>query len=355
MKRRILILTTLFLIIAIPSGTALAESLYDTVVEAGEEINNDVVLISDNLEIDEGATVDGSVVVVSGNAKIAGTVTGDVVLFSGNLETTETAVIEGDCVLLSGNLTNNAAGISCTNVSSGAPDFIANLDIPGIPAIPNLPELDGVPNVNVHVSEPSFFRNIVESGGSAVMMGILAFVIAYFIPSNISRVQEAVEQKVVVSGTVGLLTAVAVPSLIALLVPVSIILTIVCIGLLGFPIMLALGIGLGAATIFGWVTMGSMFGQRLARWFKMKQQSLPLTAALGTAALTFGIGLLGAIPFVFGEGLLTTALICVGLGATALTHFGTRSYPRLAGEPVIDGGKLTAVLDTLPEDPADLK
>jgi hypothetical protein len=61
-----------------------------------------------------------------------------------------------------------------------------------------------------------------------------------------------------------------------------------------------------------------------------------------------------------GEGLLTAIIGSIGLGAVALTRFGTRPYPaynRVVEAPVKeDPDKVTAVLETLPvEDATDLK
>jgi len=119
---------------------------------------------------------------------------------------------------------------------------------------------------------------------------------------------------------------------------------------------------LALGAIFGWITVGSLFGQKLVQWLNIKPASLPLVTALGTAVLTFVINLLDAIPFIPGEGLLAGLILSVGLGATALTHFGTKAYPRLGGGPAITSGsledrvKIRTAFDTLPpEDPTDLK
>lgn len=149
------------------------------------------------------------------------------------------------------------------------------------------------------------------------------------------------------SGGVGLLTVVAVPSLAVLLLLTSVVLLIVCIGLIGFPIVFAMLLALTAAVLFGWIAVGHLFGQQLAEPLRLKNRSLPVTAALGTAVLTFILGLMGAIPFVFGAGLLTFLALCLGLGATALTQFGTRPYPAAAAVQE-DEAKVTAVLETLP-------
>ncbi len=341
MKRRIVILLSLFLILAIPSGLAFA----DTIVGEGETINNEVIIFDDNLEINEGSTVNGDVVIFGGNALIAGNVTGDIVLFGGNLEMTETAVNDGDCVIIGGNFTNST-DMSCHNVMAGTPDFLN--DIPGIPEF----NADFNPEIEIDVPTPvSNSNGWVEMIGSTIMMGILAFVIASFIPNQLTRIQSTVKQKTVVSGTVGVLTAVAVPSLIALLIPVSIILTFVCVGLLGYPIIFGLAVGFGVSLLIGWVAMGSMLGDRLARMLQMDDARVPLITALGTATLTLLMGLLGNIPFVFGEGILAGVLASVGLGATVLTHFGTKGYPRVMAAPsatVLDAEKVTAVMDTLP-------
>jgi hypothetical protein len=152
------------------------------------------------------------------------------------------------------------------------------------------------------------------------------------------------------SGAVGVLTAVAVPSLVVLLIPVSLILLLVCIGLLGFPIIFALLLGLVAGAVFGWIAIGDLFGRWLAEPLKLKNRSLAVTASLGTVVLTFVISLLGVFPFVVGEGILAFLVMSIGLGAAALTQFGTRRYPAVIVHQ--DEAKVTAVLETLPAEDA---
>lgn len=353
--KRIVPIFILLILLAIPTSAAMAQGDDDKVVAGGETIDDDLVIFSGDLDIDEGATVTGDVVMMSGNAHIAGTVEGDIVLFSGNMETTETADIQGDCVLFSGNFSDLSNNVSCTNVSSEFPAALR--DLPDI----TRPRLNAPP-IGEGDLRPSFLGNLLGAIGSSILLGILAFVVAAFAPRQLGRTREAVRTKTVVSGTVGLLTAVAIPSLIAILAPISAILILACgIGLLGFPIIIALAVGLAAGAIFGWVTIGSLFGQKMTQLLNINPANLPVVTALGTAVLTFGISMLDAIPFVPGEGFLAGLITCVGLGATALTHFGTKVYPRLsgptlAGGPVENSDKFRAVFDTLPpEDPSDLK
>ena len=351
--KRIATIFILLILLAIPTGAALAQGDNDKVVATGETVDDDLILFSGNLDIDKGATVTGDVVVMSGNARIAGTVEGDIVLFSGNMETTETADIQGDCVLFSGNITDQSNNISCTSVSSEFPAALR--DLPNIAR----PRPFSPPVDNVEVHRTGFLGNLLGAIGSSVLLGILAFVVASFAPRQLRRTREAVQAKAIVSGTVGLLTAVAIPSIIAILAPISAILVLACgIGLLGFPVIIALAVGLAIGALFGWVTIGSLFGQKISQWLNINPTSLPLVTALGTAVLTFIINMLDVLPFFPGEGLLAGIFICIGLGATALTHFGTKTYPRLSGPAIADGpvensAKVTAVFDTLP--PEDLK
>ena len=111
-------------------------------------------------------------------------------------------------------------------------------------------------------------------------------------------------------------------------------------------------LGMVAAGFLGWFTVGNIVGEFLAERLNRKTLSQPATTALGTIVITFTLGFLGAIPFVIGESLIWMAIVALGLGATALTKFGTRAYPLVAA-PVLNQEKITAVLETLP-DKADI-
>jgi hypothetical protein len=73
-------------------------------------------------------------------------------------------------------------------------------------------------------------------------------------------------------------------------------------------------------------------------------------ATLGTVTLTLVLGLIGLLPPIFGGWLVSSVVACVGLGATALTQFGTKPYP--PAESADNAAKVSAVLDTLPPDDA---
>lgn len=371
MKRRVVIpvlLVLLLLIAAVPA--AFAAPALDTVIGENEVVNNDVVVLDGNLEIQHGAVVNGDVVVFNGDALVDGRVNGSVTLFNGSLETGDDVIITGECVLLNGELTGSSTLIDCTaienlnlqwdNFSKLAPNLFPNVIPPVPPIAPELPAAPLAPEAPITPVQPvPATRTAASTGGSifgilalTVLTGFLGFLAGAIMPANLRQIVSVARRKPLVSGLAGGLTAVAVPSLIVLLIPVSIILTFVCIGLLGFPIMILLALGLMAGLVLGWIAVGAWLGERLFN--REGQRSLAWSAALGTALLTFGVGLLDLIPFVIGEQILIAVIFFVGLGAVALTQFGMKPYPRDPEQPIVlDEDKIEDVLKTLPDEAAE--
>lgn len=363
--KKLLILIALLAVLVVPTQAAMAGPLYDdgTKVEKDETVNNDIVVFDGDLIVEEDATVNGDVILFNGDADIAGTVNGDVVVFNGDLNASNGAVINGDCVLLNGGLADDTdAGISCTDVEN-LPNFMAGLPAINInpPTPPTAPDVPDIPTVQIAREGNGFWDSLGAAFLQSLLLGFFAFVIASLAPQQMGRIENAAARKPVASGMVGLLTAVAVPSIAILLAIISAILILVCIGLLGFPIIFLLLVGFAIAALVGWVTIGNLLGRKMVKGLNMKHRSLAVTATLGTFALTMIIGLMEAIPFVFGSGLVSFLITCVGLGAVVLTRFGTQAYPLGAIDaPVIaeDPEKVNAVLETLhidEDDIADLK
>jgi hypothetical protein len=359
MKRATLILLFLTLFLAAPTSVALAASRNDNIIKEGDVVDRDVTVYGDNLVVEEGAIINGNVFVYGGNAVLAGTINGDVsvfggnstlsgdvtgaiVVFGGNLAIKETAALTGDCVSLGGNVSGaSSIGVTCSSIPG--PEIISTIF-----SMPRKPE---VPSGPIHFSRRSpvstFFSGLAQAVGRSLMLGILALVIAAILPDQITRMANAIRQNPATVGTVGVLTAVAVPSLAALLALISAILTLVCIGLLGFPLVFILLAGLGAAALVGWISVGSLVGERLAEPLRLNNRTLPVTTAVGTIALTLVAGILMIGPFAFGGWLVNGIIFSVGLGAAALTQFGAKAYPRPAKHA---SAKVGSVLETLPDD-----
>jgi hypothetical protein len=343
-KRLTILLALLGLLLLLPTGLALAAPPFNTtVVETGERINNSIILFDGDLTVAADSVVNGDVVLFNGDFTLAGRVDGDVVLFNGDMAAAETAVITGDCVVLNGTITDETArGLGCTQAAN-FPLFTPDL----APRLSQMMTAMGEPVPRHNGSVLGFFGNLARVAGNSLLMGFLAFVAVALLPEQVGRTTEAMRRKPGASGVIGLLTAVAVPSLIALLLPVSLLLTLVCIGLLGFPIMFALAVGLGAGLLLGWIGLGHLLAQRIAAMFNLRTRSQPIVTAFSTALLTLTIGLLALLPGSFIVTFGGWVLAVLGLGAVALTQFGTRSYPALAG-PRPNRDKVTAVLETLP-------
>ncbi|HMT21420.1 MAG TPA: polymer-forming cytoskeletal protein, partial [Promineifilum sp.] len=341
-------------------------------------VNNDVVVLDGDLEIRSGAEVNGDIAVFNGDAFIDGRVNGSVTLFNGDLETGRGASISGECVLLNGDVLGDSGPSGCTAIQSlefgqkwlnelppmeefVVPPMPAMPETPAMPEMPAMPEAPAQPRGEIVPSVPAqengFFNTAARFLGiigSSLLFGFLGLLTAAILPDQLRQIVNTAREKPVVSGMAGALTAVAVPSLIILLIPLSIVLTFVCIGLLGFPIMFLLGLALVGGGFLGWITIGARLGSRVVG--RGKTDHIKRSAALGTALLTFIVGLLSFMPFIFGEALLSFIILCMGLGAVALTQFGMKPYPRRprAGDSSNDpdAGKVESVLNTLPPEDA---
>ncbi len=367
------IVVLLLLLFLLPTTTLFAQ----TVVNDGNEINNDVEVFDEDLVVEEGAVINGDVAVFNGNAIISGTINGDLAVFNGtttiygtmggdvavfnaDLIVESTALFPGDCFVFNGTLVNKGNGsYDCLLLPNVVPTGLMNQL--GGDFTPNIGEnFHPVPPIEHTGNRSNFESGVATAGVSSLFMGFIAFVIAAIFPHRLQRVSATVRKKPVAGGTVGLLTMFAVPILLTFLTLLSLLFTLVLIGLLGFPIVALMSFAYGAAIVLGWVGVGNAFGNWLAGKLKLNNQNLKTTAVLGTIVLTFALGVLGAIPFVFGESLLLALLVWVGLGSVMLTKLGKRPYPphidadfEIYIEP--DAEKVTAVLETLPDDPNTLK
>lgn len=342
-ERRILWALALLLLLVIPSSAVLAAPLAQRDVGDDETVYGDVVLFDEDFSLADGGRVTGDIIIFNGNADIAGTVTGDLVLFNGNLMMSDTAVLNGDCVLFNGASTGDGS-VNCTNLNVELPQELVNF----------LGNLEINPETMVEVQEPPLIQRILGGTaaaiGWAVLLGLLSFAAASVMPQPMTRIENTLRQRPVASGAIGLLTTFSMPFVALTLALVSIPLILLCgLGLLGYPLIGVMFLAMIAAGFLGWFTVGNIVGAFLAQKLNMNASSQAMTTALGTAAITFVLGFLGAIPFVIGESLIWWAIVFLGLGATALTKFGTREYPLVAEVGPLNQDKITAVLDTLPD------
>jgi hypothetical protein len=347
MKRKhIVVFIIVLLLTAVPLGAAYAAPPFqeDTTVETGETVRNDVVLFDGDLEVEDGGVISGDVVLFNGDADIAGTINGDLVLFNGDFSAGETAVISGDCVVFNGDIDDQtAAGLDCTNIG-GMPPFMGSL----VNSVSQQGTGETFTPAPAAMENDSIAGGVFEAVARSLLFAVFAFVVVALAPSHLRQIESAVRMKPVASGTVGFLTAIAVPALVTILTIISAILVIVCIGFVGLALAFAMMAALGIASLFGWIAMGDLMGQWLAGRLGWHKMSPAVVAAFGVGLMTFLLGFLAAVPFTFGVGLVSLIIGFIGLGAVALTRFGTRPYPSIVF--VEDEIKINSVLDTLPDE-----
>ena len=240
-------------------------------LDADEVLDQNLIVLGGSVNIADGARVTCSVVIVGGSLTLAGTVDEDVVVFGGSANLQDTAVIEGELVTVGGDIQRDPESIVRGGESEG---FGVGRD----PRDDWFPFRDRIPFLSPVLG---FYRTVLEAFVSAVGLGLLALLVMLFWPEQTARVSAAVTSAPGASGGLGLLTAIAVPVLIAVTV------VTICLAPLGFvgAILYA------AAMVFGWIALGHVVGARLA----------PLLLA------------------------------AIGLGAVTLTRFGTQPY--LPGGP----------------------
>jgi hypothetical protein len=134
------------------------------------------------------------------------------------------------------------------------------------------------------------------------------------LPKPIQHTAKTALEQPILSGGVGLLATVGFP---LLLIGIGITIVLIPISLTGFLVM-------ALAWFLGRVALGVEIGRRIAPLFK-QDWALPLCAGVGTFTLTFVVdAVIKIIPCI---GWLFALLIGVlGLGAVALTRFGTQPY-----------------------------
>lgn len=264
------------------------------------------------LKVDEGATVDGQVVVM-GEADVAGEIVGDV-FAAGSLVLRETAYVNGD-VTSAGTIEQDPGAVIVGELlpfaEGGGFRWEAPVTVPF--AMPRTWErsfqIDQTPRW-VH-----FLWSIVRGFVSVVMLGLLALVIASLWPAQTERIGRVIEEAPLTAFGTGLLSL-----LVATVVAVLLTLTI-CLSPFAILGLIVVGIGV----LLGWVALGLVLARRvLVGAFNQPSPRPAVAAMLGTALITLVL----ALSRVFGvlHTLLLLFLVPPAVGAVVLTRFGSMPY-----------------------------
>lgn len=274
----------------------------DNLTVASGEVVDSLLALGCNVTIEQGATIQGDLVLFGGNASIAGTIGTNIASFGGNVALDSTAVVNGEITSVGGNV-NRAAGAV---VQGGVNSTGGNA-----PRIRPVQPVPPIPPAGPFSRTFDFGLGLIGGVITALAFAALGALVVIFAPEPTRRVGNAVTAKPLNVAGVGCLTLFLLPILMLLLV----------ITLIGIPVALVIGFIAFVAWVFGWIALGYLTGEKILQAFKARD-ILPVVAViLGVVILTLisQIMWLGWIVSFVG-GLL-------GIGAIVLTRFGTRPYP----------------------------
>lgn len=286
---------------------------------SGESLDGSLMILGGVANLDEGSTVEKDVTVIGGTINVNGQVKGNVSAVGGMVSLGSTAVVGGDVNTLAGQLTRDDGARIDGQVNTGTTGPFS-LVVPGtvqIPGLENMPPITLPRNVNAPVVDVHF--NPLWDGLwwliRSFFWAALAVLVALFLSQRTERVAESVLKNPLVAGGMGCLTMLIVPLILLVLV----------ITICGIPFALLGAFALWIAWGFGIIVIGYEIGKRLALLFK-SDWAIPVSAGIGTFALTLGLNGIGALVPCVGW-MAPAAVGLVGLGAVLLTRFGGRVYP----------------------------
>lgn len=272
---------------------------------SGEQLDGNLVVFGGTATLEDGSTVVGDVVILGGNLDANGEITGSVVGVGGNVQLGDSAVVDRD-VMIIGSTLDRALGATV------AGEVVNGLNVTG-PFSFRVPTDVRVPRFQLGLN-PIF--SFVWFSLKAFLWAILAVVLLLFLPKQFDRIGQTAVKQPLISGGLGLLTAIIFPAILFVLL-----VTLICspLSLLGMLI-------LAVAWAFGLIALGLELGNRLAEM--AKQDWAPaLSAGFGTLILILVLNGLRAIVPCVGWVFPTLAGM-VGLGAVILTRFGSQDYPQ---------------------------
>jgi hypothetical protein len=347
-----------------PSDVALVRALLGqtsrlaVLGEALRGLGSEISLhVDEDVDVAAGETLTGGLVVVQGDARIAGTVDGDVVVVDGTLELLDGGRVTGDVRLADATLERAGGSIDGDVVDVEGIEGNAESEIREQLRDELRRELREEIRGSADVSAGSgwtLFRpftrifsgigGLVENLVFILVMGVLGLAVLAFAPRNLDVVAETARQSPGRAAMVGLAGT-------FLLVPVWILgVVALAVSIVGIPVMIAwiplFPLAALAAVILGYLAVARNVGEWLAdseyRYTDWIRKSNPVTTVLGgVAGLTFFFmvaNVLGILPFFgFFKGLLlfagvlaSLAALQVGFGAVLLTRAGQRPeyHPR---------------------------
>jgi len=270
-------IVALFLLsmLALPSFAALKG--LDTAVK-----EESLVRVGETVIVPQGAEVK-SAVAIGGSVIISGKVQEDVVAIGGDVTLQDGATVGGDVVAVGGLVHKNPVAVIKGN--------IVEVKLPAA-------------MVTKGLGWGLAFMSLL----SFVAFLVLAVILAAVFPGQLGLVSYYTERQPGHALLWGFLACLATPAAIILLI----------LTIFGIPFIPVLLLILGAAFVFGYVSISQLLGKLTLKAFKVRGKPMAIEVLTGLAIL-FIVGFLPILGWI-----IKAIAGLMGLGAVAVTKFGTR-------------------------------
>lgn len=305
-----------------PSGQSIEGDQFvvgNTYVLANSQtLNGNLAIAGGTATLDQGSTVNGDIVILGGTLSAAGAINGDLIAIGGVVNLQDSAVISGQVVRIGSLLNTGNAKISGGVQEGWQGDLnLATPTAPGTPIIPAIPATPQTP------ARQPIALQALWALVQGMALAALATVVTLFLPRPTERVVDTLHSETWISGGVGVLTILAFPVLLAVMI----------ITILLIPFTPIAALALAVAIVYGWIAVGYELGDRMEDLFKAEWAGA-VKAGVGTLALTLVVRAIGIIPCMGWTVGVLVALF--GLGAVVISRFGSMKFsskPKPAAEP----------------------
>ncbi|MCB0075818.1 MAG: hypothetical protein KDD73_00260 [Anaerolineales bacterium] len=287
-------------------------------IASGDIVKDDLVVMGGTLTVEEGAQIDGDLTVMGGTVQLDGAVNGELITMGGTVTLGEGA--RADEITSIGGTVRGADERQVTTPSE-PPSEVATMAMNGRSVAERL---------------LAFVGNILAKIMTAIGLGIVGFVMAYFMPNHVRRVANAATTAPAASLGVG-----------CLMIPVLILTGIIlAITIIGIPLVVLIG---GIFFVLATVGMGYALGDRLLRAADLKSPRITAATAIGAALFFVAYSVVNALPVV--GGLASLLIAAWAIGAITLTLGGNQAYPLKAVTTAAPTGYVPPKAARTPEAP----
>ena len=281
----------------------------DVTIEEGASVNGSLAVFGGDTTLAEDAVISGDVALIGGDMQTDGTIDGDIVVLGGELSLGETALVEGDVTKIGGDLEQApGATINGEIIEEDSP----SISLPSVPAVPVIPAQPGIsnpgPEIQIDVNPWGQFAAVFAN---ALGLGVVAMATALFLQPQLERAGQAIRGEPLVAGAFGMLLAVLGPIALVLVTLITFLLLspLALVGALALFLaclfgLIALGLDVGER-------LGAAFHQQWSPPVMAGIGSFVLALAIGYLSYLPCVGTLASVLVVL-LGLGGTALTIFG-------------------------------------------